>query len=116
MKHISKEDLDGLRARLEKERMDVVGTLAEHGKKVEGNWQGVAQGFDENAADETDEADKMEELATNVPLVETLEARLKDIDDALAKMAAGTYGLSEDGGEEISIERLRANPAARTNI
>ena len=116
MKHISKQDLENLRATLEEEKTSVVQTLAEHGKKIDGNWQGVAQGFEENAADETDGADKMEELATNIPLVETLEARLKDVDDALAKMKEGTYGTSEDTGEEISIERLRANPAARTNI
>jgi RNA polymerase-binding transcription factor DksA len=28
----------------------------------------------------------------------------------------GKYGLDENTGEPIDIERLRANPAARTNI
>lgn len=116
MDHLSARDLSELRDSLERERANLERELAEHGRKVNGNWQGVAQGFQENEPDETDEADKMEELATNVPLVETLEARLKDVTDASAKMERGTYGVDEKNGKPISLERLKANPAARTNI
>ncbi len=46
-----------------------------------------------------DAADTMEELAINVPLVETLEARLKDVTLALARMKTGEYGHDENTGE-----------------
>ena len=101
---------------LAREQKNLEQELAEHGRKVSGNWQGTAKGFDENEADETDEGDKMEELATNVPLVEMLETRVKEVLDALAKMKSGTYGICEKTGESIPLERLRANPAARMTI
>ena len=57
----------------------------------------------------------MEELGTNVALVEELEKRYKEIIAALRRMDEGTYGLTASG-EAIDIERLKANPAATTNI
>jgi DnaK suppressor protein len=38
---------------------------------------------------------------------------LADVDRALAKIAAGTYGKSEVTGRPIPVERLRAIPWAR---
>ena len=39
--------------------------------------------------------------------------RLAEIDHALAKIAAGTYGVSERSGEPIGFERLSVEPWAR---
>lgn len=116
MQHISPKDLYEFEDMLEKERAELEAQLAEHGKKTGGNWQGTAQGFEGAESDETDEADSMEELATNVPLVETLETRLRDVADALDRIKNGSYGTDEGSGEPISVERLRANPAARTAL
>lgn len=114
---ISPEKIVELRRQLEKEKATLEKELGARGTKEEtGNWQGTPKGFEEPEADPVDAADKFEELATNVPLVENLEQRLKDVANALAKMDAGTYGRDEHTGEEIPLERLRANPAARTNI
>ncbi len=38
---------------------------------------------------------------------------IREIDAALMRIAEGTYGICEDTGEAIPVERLRANPAAR---
>ena len=116
MQHIPKQDLEKLREALEQEHGDLEQELEEHGRKSKGDWQGVATGFTSAEPDEVDAADKFEELATNVPLVEELERRLKDVDDALAKMEKGTYGVSEKTGEPIPLARLKANPAARTHV
>lgn len=116
MSHISQQELHELREALETERKDLEKSLAEHGRNVGGDWQGTPHGFNVNEADEADEADKMEELATNISLVETLEARFRDVIDALEKMKNGTYGLCEKTGEQIPLARLRANPAARTHV
>ena len=114
---ISKGDMQKLREALEAERAKLESELAARGtKETSGNWQGTARGFEENEADPIDGADKMEELATNIPLVEGLEQRQKDVVVALKKMDAGTYGICEKTGEEIPLERLRANPAARTIV
>lgn len=116
MKHISAGDMHELTAALEKERTDLEAELRDHGRKVGGDWQGTAQGFETEEPDDIDAGDKMEELATNVPLVETLERRLAEVVDALKRIDAGSYGLDERTGKPIDIKRLFANPAARTNI
>jgi DnaK suppressor protein len=46
--------------------------------------------------------------------VERHRDRLRDIDHALAKLDAGTYGVSERSGIPIGFDRLRVIPWART--
>jgi DnaK suppressor protein len=116
MHHLPKQELDELRDTLIAEKATLESELSEHGKKVNGDWQGTAQGFTGKQSDEMDAGDVMEELAINIPLVETLEARLKDVVDALARIKTGNYGQDENTGKPIPIARLRANPAARVNV
>lgn len=59
---------------------------------------------------------EVEDYVDNLGVEATLEAELKDVVDALAKMEAGTYGICEVTGQEIPADRLRAYPAARTAI
>ncbi|MDO8561875.1 MAG: TraR/DksA C4-type zinc finger protein [bacterium] len=115
MKHIKPEELSELRAMLESELAALEEELALHGRAIPetNDWQGTTGGLTGEEADPNDAADQMEELATNVPLVAELEKRYKDVVQALQDMERGTYGICEDGEEEIPIERLRANPAAR---
>lgn len=115
MKHLSEHEVDELRDSLIAEKATLEAELSEHGRNIGGDWQGTAQDSG-NEPDDVDRGDKMEELAVNVPLVETLEARLKEVANALACIKKGTYGTDENTGEPIPIERLRANPAARTNV
>jgi RNA polymerase-binding protein DksA len=49
-------------------------------------------------------------------LLERAHRRLADIDDALTRREAGTYGVCERCGRPIGVERLAARPAARTCI
>jgi DnaK suppressor protein len=116
MEHLSSDELEELRALLGAEKDSLEEELAEHGRKVGDDWQGTAKGFSSDEPDATDAADSMEELAINVPLVEELEKRYKEVIGAMKRLMEGKYGLDENTGEPIDIERLRANPAARTNI
>ena len=115
MQHLTKNELDELKAALDGEKALLEEELAEHGRKVGGDWQGTAVGFEGNEPADEDEADKMEELGTNVALVEELEKRYKEIIAALQRMDEGKYGVTASG-EPIDVERLKANPAATTNI
>lgn len=65
--------------------------------------------------DDNDAADRFEDFEGRSGMVTTLQARLSDINHALEKIEQGTYGICEVSGEPIEIERLEANPAARTN-
>lgn len=115
MQHLSEAEIEELRAALHAEKDSLEEELSEHGRKVGDNWTGTAAGFEGNEADETDAADKFEELSVNVALVEELESRYKEILAAMQRIKEGTYGIATNG-EPIDIDRLRANPAATTNI
>lgn len=49
-------------------------------------------------------------------LIDRAQERLADVDAALARLAAGTYGRCESCGSDIGTARLQARPAARTCI
>ncbi len=115
MEHLSVAEREELRAALYAEKDSLEEELASYGKKVGDDWQGTAAGFEDEEADDVDAADKMEELAVNVPLVEELESRHKEIVAAIKRMDDGTYGLTQSG-DPIDADRLRANPAATTII
>lgn len=116
MTHIDQALRSELKRTLEAEKASLMENLSSRGTLSEsGDWQGSASSKGEEA-DPTDVADNIEELATNVSLVEELEGRLRDVDAALEKIEKGTYGICEVGGEEISLERLKANPSARTCV
>jgi DnaK suppressor protein len=61
-----------------------------------------------------DAAELAREQGDAALLVELSLARIRDIDDALTRMDAGRYGLSERSGTPIGFDRLDAVPWART--
>lgn len=61
-------------------------------------------------------ASEVEEYVDHLGLEQNLEAQLKDVSDALAKMEKGVYGVCEKTGKEIALDRLEAYPAARTAL
>ncbi len=70
--------------------------------------------LEEGEADPNIVADRAEEWGERAATLSELERRYNDINRALKKIDAGTYGICEIGGEEIEADRLEANPAART--
>ena len=117
MKHLTSEQLDTIRNALETERATLESNLAEHGvKESDGHWDPSSSGLVGEEADPTDAADQIEELVNNVPLEQDLAARMLDVKVALDKIEGKTYGMCEAEGEQISYDRLLANPAARTCI
>lgn len=115
MSHLSEDQMDDLRANLEAERDSLEEELAEHGRKVNRDWQGTS-GSQGEKPDPNDSADNIEELSTNIPLVEELEKRHKEIGKAIEKMDAGSYGICEVCKKLIPFDRLEANPAASTCV
>lgn len=69
------------------------------------------------AEDEIDDVEDMAELhidnTVDQTLLQRLEAELKEIDAALARIQTKVYGICEKTGKEIPIDRLLANPMAR---
>lgn len=118
MNKIPQAELEELREQLEVDKENLEEELAAHGRVQTdtGDWQGASTGFEGEESDPNDVADQIEELATNVPLVEELEDRHQDVSDALEKMDEGVYGMCEVCNEPIPLNRLKANPSARTDI
>ena len=77
---------------------------------------------EEEAAEGQVDSAEMEDVAEGVvedrdrtALMEHDRALLAEVEHALAKMDAGTYGVSELSGRPIPVARLRAVPWARTD-
>ena len=71
---------------------------------------GASPAFDDNFADSGQVAAEMGE---NKALAAQLRTELDEVERALEKIEAGTYGTCEVCGEPISEARLEAMPAAR---
>ena len=108
-------DIKDFQALLAAEKDQLEEDLETHGRKVNGDWQGESS---ESApeADPNTTANQIEELAINVPLVEGLESRYREVAAALKRIDEGSYGKCAVCGENIPPERLEANPAATTCI
>lgn len=119
MNHLSPEQLAKLKERLvaEKARLEEeLSTIAKQNPNNPADWSPVIDEADADSADKNDVADAMEDLEENIGISNALEAQLKEVNDALARMDAGTYGHDERTGDPIVAERLEANPSARGNI
>ena len=98
---------DTLREQLVAERDRLRAELLEMG------WGGQGLQFDEGFADSgqvTAERGEVDALAGS------LSENLAEIEAALEKLEAGTYGLCEDCGQAIAPARLEAMPSARLCI
>ena len=102
-----------LRDQLQEEREKVREQLLRLGHGTASDLEGSSLDFDENFADSGQvTAERGEVEALSGQLSETLQ----DIEDALAKFDAGTYGECEVCGRRIPEARLEAMPAARVCI
>ncbi|MDP8959543.1 MAG: TraR/DksA C4-type zinc finger protein [Actinomycetota bacterium] len=89
--------IDGIseREELDASQQESVGSLAD---------------YDQHPADAgTETFDRSKDLA----IIEQLERELADVDQAMERLEAGTYGRCEVCGKEIDPQRLEAKPAAR---
>ena len=107
--------MDGLPQRLHDERDATVARLARLTLDFDGV---VAASRDSNADDEHDPegATIAFERSQTSALVDQARHHLVEIDAALSRVAAGTYGTCERCGKPIAAGRLEARPVARTCI
>jgi RNA polymerase-binding transcription factor DksA len=82
--------------------------------KNDADWEARPDDLDHPRSDSNEVADFIESYEGNTALVRELEARLQEVDAALEKISAGTFGPCEVCGKIIEEDRLDANPAAKT--
>jgi DnaK suppressor protein len=107
--------MDGARELLEAERHQALRRLA----ALTGDFdQVVAASRDSNADDEHDPegATIAFERSQVAALVLQVRRHLAEVEAAIQRLEAGTYGSCERCGQPIAKARLEARPAARTCI
>jgi DnaK suppressor protein len=104
------------RARLEEERDRLLrlraGLVTEDGAVVGAHVDELSSA-DQHPGDVGTELFEHEK---NAALLESVEAELRDIEDAFERLEKGTYGKSVLSGEPIPDERLEAVPWARYTV
>lgn len=111
---LTPEQIETYRTRLQEERRRILHTI--EGLRDELGTS-LSDGTEENGLET-----HLGDVATmtflrerDLSVEENEEHLLNEIDGALARIKAGTYGVCVDSGEEIPVERLDAIPwAART--
>jgi DnaK suppressor protein len=117
---MNKKLIEELKEKLEKEGKSIEKELDKFAKKdskLKGDWDTIFPNFsggESGSGDMEKAADEVEEYSTLLPIEYSLETKLKNINIALEKIKKGTYGRCEKCKKEISEERLRAFPEART--
>ncbi len=112
---LTQEQLERFKEKLLAEKKRLEEELSQFAVKTEsGDFETK---FPEDIGSRNDEnASEVEEYADNLAVEQSLEAQLKDVNDALRKIEEGTYGICEKTGREIPLARLEAYPAARTVV
>src|SRR5262245_4462341 len=103
--HLGSADLARLRRKLEQKRDALLASEREATDS--------ARGVSDYSIEDGDVAERMIEQDAALRLGAIDSALLADVERALHKLEAGTYGFSEDSGAPIELERLDAVPWAR---
>jgi len=122
---LDQNTINELKTALEKERgllISELKTIANPDPNLKDDWdvKHFEWGEDQITSEETLESDESvnesDEDMKNKALSDHLELRLKKVNDALKRVEDGTYGTCEVCQKEIPLKRLKANPAASTDI
>lgn len=101
-----KQRLLGEQALLQKE----LGALAEPSAE-----EGYVARMPDYGRSEEDNATEVADYVASRAVTKSNQKRLAEVEEALARIEAGKYGVTRDG-ELIPEARLRANPAATTLV
>jgi DnaK suppressor protein len=101
-------DLKAAETMLREEREKVVHQMTDLGANESGELTGAVDYGDAFADGGAATAERTEVLG----LVESLKHRLDDIDQALGKVADGSYGTCENCGKAIGKDRMEFRPTS----
>ena len=114
---MTSDQLAEFKNKLEKEKDVLEESLTRLGTQNPANpsdWMPSKAADESFGADKNDNADIIEMEGENNASLNELEVRMMLVINALNKIEDGAYGVCDVGGEEIELDRLTANPAART--
>ena len=94
------------------EEMNKIAQINPDSKKEDWEAKGGNEGVGQ--ADPNERADAQEEYELNNTILKDIEVRYNNVKNALRRIENGSYGKCEECGEQIELDRLEANKAART--
>lgn len=109
---VSQDSQQEIRARLESERERLRSEMDGLRAGVSSETFQDDEGTDTVSTHPADDASEMFEREKNLSVLGTLQSSMDDIDNALAKLDAGTYGQCDNCGRPIGDKRLEAIPFA----
>src|SRR5690242_17934276 len=104
---MNKQLQEELKVKLQEEKNSLQKELEKFASQDENNkdnWN--AKYPNREDGDKDDDADEVQEYDQMLSLEHSLETKLKEVNVALEKMDAGTYGICEKCGKPISEDRL----------
>lgn len=105
---------DTYKQKLEEEKTTLRMELGKLGNSDDGQWEARPEKADPSEMDPNSQADRFEDFEEKSATIVPLEARLGEVEAALARIENGTFGKCSVCGGPIEEERLNANPAATT--
>ncbi len=104
--------------KLEEERQILLGELKSLGNRdtKSHEWEATIEEASTENADMNSSADRFEDFEEKSALITPLEAKLNQVESALARIENSTYGKCRVCHGPIEEARLHANPAAETCI
>ncbi len=105
-KGLDKRTIERFKKALLKEREEIIGDV----KQIYESSQEVGQDGIQDIGDEAANVYNKQILLT---LNENERFRLKEVDEALDRIDAGTYGICEECGEPIGLKRLEVKAVAK---
>jgi RNA polymerase-binding transcription factor DksA len=107
-------DKERARSRLqaERDRLDELRATLIDGPAPEGSLRSVT--MEPSLADQrpAEDGTQMFERQKDLSILEQLDAEVRQVQRAIQRLDAGTYGICEDCGRRIAAARLEARPAA----
>ena len=104
------------RQSLLKEKQDLEQDLKTRGHKKKGMVGNYKADYQDFGSDEESNAQEYAQTETDIGIVEQLDDELAKVNNALARIENGTYGLDIETGKKIEKKRLEANPSAEKGI
>jgi DnaK suppressor protein len=106
---ISKQDLDYIRNKLLERKRELLGSF----NQIEAEHLGTRDNAASRGGDEADQATASLTAEISLRLAESESKELREIADALKKIADGNYGICEATGQAIDVRRLKFLPSCR---
>jgi len=105
---LTPRDIQELRGRLVEKRRELLGHITDITSAVSRSMEGSRE-----SSELPEQAIDTEHIELNAGLYDNQRSELREVEEALARIDAGTYGICLGTGKPIALSRLRARPWAK---